>query len=923
MPDSGLTELLRKLRRRLLSIGLGAGAGWGLATWLGVLVLCAWLDLLFDLTPAMRATAVAAAFLAGVGVMLRCGLTALRRTSPPALGRRLDEVGSTGGQILSGIDLWLEQRPMPALTHGLSQLAVARAAVLARGVSGQAAIPARPVYWSSGALLAGLALCVAAALLAPRLAWTQVRRLLDPFGDHPPFSRIEFDVQPGDARAVYGSGLDVRVQARGGPVDRVELVMHSAGASADDVLPMFPEPGGPWRATIGNVTANSQYFVRAHSARSRKFNIEVITVPCLEAVRFRLTPPAYSNHPPYEGPLPREGLAGLRGTTVTMWARSNRPLSRGTAELSPGSAGQTVALQPAADTQEVTGSFAIQDSGQLRLQVFDVAGQPSQDPFAATITLLPDERPQIRILEPPPVSLATPDATLSVALAAEDDCGVSRVQLFRSLNDSRALPQDVELPAPPQQRWAGRVALPLSQYTLEPGDIIKLFARAEDNDPDGAKGAESPTIVVQIISQADFQKLLLAKQGMQVLLSKYQQAQRRMENLAKEAQRLADELAKAPPDSALTDAQRAELAKLHEQMREAADAIAKAADTELPVDIDKALREELKKLANELAKAAAESAAKCQGIPKASGAAEHLRELQERLAAKRERLQKEAVEPLEHLAKIFPLLQDEARFIALYKQQRDLADRLSSLKGRDDEQDPRVQSRMRELESEQRALREELGQLLSDIEEHAAALPDDPTLDPLRNTASKFAKAVRASDAAQQMTAAETGLAEFSGTRGHAGALAAADTLEKFLAECQGGMGEAGNCALKFQPKLGSCMGNSVGQLLEQMGMGMGSGGGSGYSATRTTAQNVGLYGNLPALMAAERSGSGEQALINPAVVGNPGSSTGNPNALEGPGAGHASGAADVPVPPQYRQRVGQYFQRIADESDQRAEQRR
>jgi len=107
------------------------------------------------------------------------------------------------------------------------------------------------------------------------------------------------------------------------------------------------------------------------------------------------------------------------------------------------------------------------------------------------------QRPFVRVTQPEKTSLATPTALLPVTLSAEDDCGISRLQLFRSLNDSRPLASDLPLPARLSRRPDGSVyveqtvSLPLGRYGLEPGDVIKLFGRVEDNDPAGAKGAES------------------------------------------------------------------------------------------------------------------------------------------------------------------------------------------------------------------------------------------------------------------------------------------------------------------------------------------------------------------------------------------------------------------------------------------------
>ena len=74
------------------------------------------------------------------------------------------------------------------------------------------------------------------------------------------------------------------------------------------------------------------------------------------------------------------------------------------------------------------------------LEVVDVEGTTSTDKLSGAITLIRDDTPFVRILQPPATSLATPEATLPVNLLAEDDYGVARLQLFRSLNDSRALP---------------------------------------------------------------------------------------------------------------------------------------------------------------------------------------------------------------------------------------------------------------------------------------------------------------------------------------------------------------------------------------------------------------------------------------------------------------------------------------------------
>src|SRR5262249_13016210 len=346
MGSALLQTSLRRFGRRFLAVRMISGIGWGVTTVLLLLLTSAWLDLLWELPPEVRIVCGAGALALGGVLVLALGWRAVQGMAPKVLARRLDQVGATGGQILSGVDLLQEKRSLPPLTSGLAELAVDHAGRLARTIAGSRAVPAKPVYWSFANLsLLGLGIALV-CLAMPQLARTQWLRFADPYGDHPPFSRVLYHVEPGDVSVLYGTGLDIRVTTQGVPVDRVDIVLQNPEVPGGETLPMFPEPGGEWKATIANVTTPGQYWVRSHAGRSRKFSIQVITVPRIEGVRFRIALPAYTNRAPYDGPLPQGGLAGLPGTRVQVWARSNRPLGGGSLEV-PGPEGlATVPLTP-------------------------------------------------------------------------------------------------------------------------------------------------------------------------------------------------------------------------------------------------------------------------------------------------------------------------------------------------------------------------------------------------------------------------------------------------------------------------------------------------------------------------------------------------------------------------------------------------
>ena len=243
------------------------------------------------------------------------------------------------------------------------------------------------------------------AVLMPALARTQWGRFTHPFADIPPYSATTFTVTPGNVQVVYGSELGIRAVTRGAAVEQAELVLED-GQGQQTSLPMFPERDGSWQAVLSKVTEPAVYYVRSYRARSNRYQLGVITVPRIENVRLRIAPPEYANQATYEGPLPKDGVAGLPGTTVTIWATSNRPLGERHAHRDRGkraSAPLKVKMQPSGEeSQEVTGQFTVRGDGRFECRVIDQAGQPSQQTFAGSVTMLADQYPFIRILQPPP-----------------------------------------------------------------------------------------------------------------------------------------------------------------------------------------------------------------------------------------------------------------------------------------------------------------------------------------------------------------------------------------------------------------------------------------------------------------------------------------------------------------------------------------
>ena len=930
MSITSFDTTLERLKRRALALAAASGAAWGWCGALGLLVVGIWLDLVWELSAVSRASAWGGASMIALGLVVGFVCRAVRNSSRVELARRLDTTAQTGGQIVSGYALQSYPNNDSPLSQGLARLAVIRASEIAASVSPIQAVPSKPARRAGTVAIVSLLAFVLAAILAPRLAHTEWLRFADPFGDHPPYSPTQFLVEPGEARVRYGDGLDVVVKVEGPSVDDLELVVETFEESGQrqEKLPMFFDSVGHWRASIASITVPGRYFVQSRSTRSSRYKIEVMTVPQIENVRFRVIPPDYTRDAVYEGPMPQGGLSGLAGTQVELSVTSNRPLGGGEVAITAEQFHEDFRLEPATAEEacrEVRGAFTIQAAGSFSISVTDVQGQRSRDAFHGTVQLMEDHRPLVRIVEPPAQSLATPSVSLPVIVSAEDDYGVTRLQLFRSLNDSRPLPVTLELPLPAPRRHEQLVSLPLLDYGLQPGDVIKLFARVEDNDPAGPKGSESSLVVIQIISDEELEQLVRAREGVEMLVSKYQAAERRLESLQEEIDTLKKQFEKRDADGELSESEQEQLETLAKRIEEEAKAIEESASHVLPYDLDQSLNEELQSLVKRMQDAAKDLSQSLDSQSKAGQASRKLAEVREKLSREKQEMKEQINEPLERLAEIYPLMEDQSRFLELYYRQRDLAERLASLKNHENPDDPAAKSRMRELESEQRRIREDLEELLNDIELHAGRLPDDdPQLKELAESSLEFVEAVRGSGAATAMSDAESGLGEFSGVRGHRESKNAADILEKFLSKCQGNsdQGYSASQSLKFRPGPGS-LGETINQLLQDAGFKPGNSGksgslgsGGGYSARRNSLQNMGMYGKLPTRgnPQSSRSGGGKNA---PTIGGSyrTDSDQGTSSRLDPHGLLRSSGVSEATMPSRYRGRIQDYFQRIADEA--------
>lgn len=925
-----------QVRSHVISIGLAFVCSVIVAMVWAIAVM--WADLILDLNGAVRLWLSRFTPLISIACLVLVYLRFTNRGRFWELSRSVDDHCGTHGLVEGSLNLSTKSFSDSKLSSQLASMAVERSVSTIQGADLAKVVSPKLLNRAALVFLAMLFGAIVFCLATPRLAWTQGNRFLFPMTDIPLYSLLTIQLDPESIEVVFGEDCSLAAIAEGESTESMQLVVVREDKS-EEAIPMLSEGDGRFSVSISRLREPMKFYAKAKSTKSKSGQITIKTTPEIRTAVKTVRYPTYTKVADKQSPLDQDGIKALIHSEVLIQATSNRPLKRGILELTDKSGTKReVSLTPVTDSEEslsVEATVSLDSPGVFELRLEDIDGTLSHDVIAGPVEILLDQPPSARIVQPRPESLATPDAALPVVILSEDDFGVSSLELYRSLNDSRPIAET--MPVSGDSRVQNEIALPLSQYSLQPGDVIKLFARVEDNKPDSPQSFETPITTIKIISREDFQNRIVQQQGMDEILNRYRQIQRHLENAAnaaREAQEAQDALAKNPSDPELQKQAAEKLQAAANAAAQAAEQINKIADQPLDMELDKNLSEAMKEIAKQLAQNAndldflANEASKQNG-ELAEGQKEDLERIASEMNAAKKEVKENVNDPLERMKQTLPLMMAQRAFEELVQQQSDLAVRMESLRESSDPNDQAAQRRLKNLESQQQALREKLNDLINTIEEEADKLPADPDLESLRSTAMEFAQAVKGSEALSEMQNSQNELLANRPQPAAESAAKAAEILKSFMQSSEE-MGDKAckNCQQKFSPgmKNPQSVKDAMNQLMQMMGMkpgqsGMGSGfgmgasgaGGFGGSERNAGTSNRGMYGSLP-MSRPSSGGRGENG--GPTAPNDFVTTPLEAQSEKGIATDRQGVTSDASnaIPSQYRQSVFQYFQKIADE---------
>lgn len=838
------------------------------------------------------------------GTWLRLLMTALMIVGPLAAGvaallhaPRLLAVGEAARRLAERA-LGDEQRSLSAaleLAGMPGQLAHAGAGRLAAGIDGSgldANLPSAGVHRPLLTLIAAIGGFAVLALALPNLLPAVLPRLLDPFGDHPPYSAT---------RLVWG---DVPASAR--PGDQPRLIVRTVGPAPKELwlngdlpglaepvrVPLVQESADRWAVTLAPLPAPpvatgavAVLWADGAGTRTTRLRLPLDPIPVLRDCVVTLTAPPYAKLDDQVASAKAGSpatLAALPRSTVALKPSANRPLS---------ALWLTFENAPAQRHLLIEGVFRLNDPAPgryvMRLEAEDgIRGDAL--PLMA-ISRRTDQPPEVRIVAPATDGIATPTATIPLAIEASDDLGVASLT-WQVLVDGKLREEHVETLGGASDTFRG----PLKLSGLKEGQEVRIVAVARDTLPPDGQLSPSATRTLTIISDKAYNDLVRDQIAHDALLQKYGPLLERLAELETQA------AAKTPPAEPQTESRRQhqmeELAQKIQELAKETTALERPEPLfELETDLQREIAERLAELEQDAKNGKSGATGK-----KGNERGEQLKHDLERLTAKAEA----------------DALGDRLEELATAQEQ--VAQELADLKRRAGAKPSDAdKARMRELAKRQQEVNEALGDWKQFAEETAKRLEktdpqdaaairgvckalDEQKLDALTDGSARLSRAGNASGAEPLAREAGERLRALAGTR--------------MSGDCQNGwcrsdrMGK-GRGQLSRLAKLGMSRGGS------QSGTGGGATGAAGGGLMvrpggKPRGANMPLYGPEPlASLAGGRPGGNGQAPGATAVRDADGSL--HPATPYATGTRATDAGIGAPLGPGERRMVDDYFRRL------------
>jgi len=403
---------------------------------------------------------------------------------------------SLNGALISAVEISEAGSPFARPAADSLATHVRRAAIeRTHAVNDARAIDGAPLWRAAsavGAMAIGLAMLLT---LGPDSLRHGMGALLAPWESAEAANPYRVEVRPGNATVARGASVLVSANTVGFQAEGVELFARTSDTAAWTRVPMIVDSARQFTARLLDVAAATHYFVESNGIRSRTYRLDVADLPYTKRIDLEYHFPAYTGLPVQHVDSGGD-IAALAGTSVKVHVTPTRQTSGGRLVVD---GGDTLKLAPMPDGSLV-GTLRVARPGFYRVELEGARGDLLTASLNYAIDVLPDRPPSVSFTKPGRDTKVLAVDEVYTEARAEDDYGVSRLELVYSVNGAaeRALSLHESTARVIRDIAAGHTFM-LEDYQLEPGDVVSYYARARDNDAvHGSKSVSSDIYFLQV-----------------------------------------------------------------------------------------------------------------------------------------------------------------------------------------------------------------------------------------------------------------------------------------------------------------------------------------------------------------------------------------------------------------------------------------
>lgn len=416
-------------------------------------------------------------------------LPAMRRVSDEKVALYIEEREPALQSVLISA---IENRG--AAQHGIAKALVERAARECRSIDFGQRIEQKRLKRTSWALTAAVLAAIAIVGAGPSPLRTSARALLLPMPAAEAAGIMSISASPGNDTIARGADIVITAELHGFKASEAFVVVREKTGESKRWAMSAAQRGDGFEAVLFDVAEETEYYIEAGEVRTPSYRIAVADAPFVGSLALEYAYPAYTG---MANKRVEDGgdIVAPKGTIVRVIATPSAPATDGRLQLDDA---RSIRMRPN-PAGGLVASMRVLIDNLYHIELPGLDGRMTNASAQYAITALADRPPTVHVEKPGRDIKVSAVDEVFVSATAEDDYGVTRLDLVYSVNGGPQQTRALAAPAARTAQVAGAHTFFLEELSLEPGDFVSYFVRATDNNAvDGARSTTTDIYFIQI-----------------------------------------------------------------------------------------------------------------------------------------------------------------------------------------------------------------------------------------------------------------------------------------------------------------------------------------------------------------------------------------------------------------------------------------